>query len=155
MLRLRNLRLLLDKLKHPAGAGKRCLQLRHHAGDLIEGLRVLVGVAQKAGELPHADAPFDRQKSPKDPDARIDKAVDKARAGIGQRGEEDRLHVRLFQPAIDLAKPLHHLRLMAERLHHLLISDHLIDQRSLLASRLRLQFGHAESPLRDKARDKK
>ncbi len=58
-LRIRDLRLLLDKLKHPAGTCKRCLELRHHAGNLIKRLRVLVRVAQKAGELADTDAPPD------------------------------------------------------------------------------------------------
>ena len=36
---------LVDKLEHTARAGQGVLQLRHHAGDLVKGLGVLVGVA--------------------------------------------------------------------------------------------------------------
>ena len=36
---------LLDELEHTARAGQGVLQLRHHAGNLVKGLGVLVGVA--------------------------------------------------------------------------------------------------------------
>ena len=42
---IRHLRLLVDQLKDPRRAGKRILQLRHNAGNLVEGLCVLVCIA--------------------------------------------------------------------------------------------------------------
>ena len=56
MLRLRRPRRGFDQLEHPPRAGQRVLQFRHHAGDLVKGLGVLVGVVQEAGEIAHGDA---------------------------------------------------------------------------------------------------
>jgi len=41
----RHLILGVQQLKHPGGAGQCILQLGDHAGDLVEGLCILVGVA--------------------------------------------------------------------------------------------------------------
>ena len=56
MLRLRRPRRGFDQLEHPPRAGQRVLQFRHHAGNLVKGLGVLVGVVQEAGEVAHGDA---------------------------------------------------------------------------------------------------
>ena len=43
--RVRRHRLLVDKIKDPGRAGQRVLKLRHHAGDLVKGLGILIGIA--------------------------------------------------------------------------------------------------------------
>ena len=45
VLRVGNLFGLVDELEDARGAGDGVLQLRHHAGDFVEGLGILVGVA--------------------------------------------------------------------------------------------------------------
>ena len=49
------LRLLLDKIKYPLCTGKRVLKFGHDAGNLVERLRILVRIGQKAGELSYTD----------------------------------------------------------------------------------------------------
>ena len=40
----RCLRLFFDQLKNPSGTGQGILKLCHHTGNLVEWLRVLIGV---------------------------------------------------------------------------------------------------------------
>ena len=46
---------LVDQLEDPCGAGQRVLKLRDHAGDLVEGLGVLVRVAEEARQSADRD----------------------------------------------------------------------------------------------------
>ena len=79
------------QLKHPGSAGQRILQLGDHAGDLVEGLGVLVGVAQKDAQLADGDAAAHGVQRARKPYARVHDVVDKAGGGVGQAGEEDGL----------------------------------------------------------------
>ena len=88
---VRNLRLFVYQGKNPARAGQRVLQLRHHPRDLVEGLGILVGIAQKAGKPSHADAPPDGHEGSEDAHSRIDQTVHKAGGRIGDGGEENGL----------------------------------------------------------------
>ena len=99
-------RLLLkvDDLEHAARRGHGALQFRHHAGDLVERLGVLVGVGQKAGERAHGHAAVQRQKRPEQAHQRVDHAVDKARAGVGDGGKEDGAQALAAQALVDLVE---------------------------------------------------
>ena len=44
VLRLRGALRGFNQFEHPSGTGQRVLQLRHHAGNLVEGLGILIGV---------------------------------------------------------------------------------------------------------------
>ena len=150
ILRLRRLRLFFDQVKDPLGACHRVLELRHHTGDLIERLRILIGVTQETGELADRQRAVYHAERTGDPDACINKAVDKTGGRISDRREKCRLQGRLPQPFVDLIKLLCHLLSPAECLDHFLVLHHLIDQARLLSADLRLQPEHGEGPSRDK-----
>ena len=76
------------------------------------------------------------------PDRSIDHAVDKPRDRVRERGEECRAQRRLFQPPIDLVELFKARLFVRECLHDLLIADHLVHMRRLLAARLRLKLEH-------------
>ena len=73
------LRRFLDELEDAVGAGKRILQLRYHAGNFVEGLRILVGIAEETCQLADGDAALHGAERARHADARIDERVDKAR----------------------------------------------------------------------------
>ena len=54
---------LIQQLKDPARGGQRVLEFRNYPCDLIKGLRVLVGVGEKAGKLSHGQASSDDSKN--------------------------------------------------------------------------------------------
>ena len=151
---LRQLRLLCDQLENTGRAGQRVLQLGHDAGNLVERLCVLVGIAQKTGELADRDPAGNRRERARQADAGIYEAVDKARRRVGRGGKEDRLQRAFFQPVVDLVKALEHLVLLAERLYHLLVPQHFVDQSGLLAARPRLELEHRVGLLGDERRYK-
>ena len=76
----------IEQRKDPSRGGKGGLQLRHHTGDLVEGLHVLVRVAEEALHLAyrerrrlarhHAQAAHDGNHG-------IDDVVDDAGRGVG------------------------------------------------------------------------
>ena len=69
---LRGLRRFLDELEDAVGAGQRILQLRYHAGNFVEGLRILVGIAEEACQLADGDAAVHGAERARHADARID-----------------------------------------------------------------------------------
>ena len=141
-LRIRNLRRLIDQLKHPRGTGDGILKLRHHTGYLIERFRILVCVAQKRRQLPdRKGSAYDRECSD-NPDAGIDKAVDKPGCRVRDRRVEDRLQRCVGQSVIDLIKIRDNVRSLIICLDHPLALDHLIDQSCLLSPDCRLLLEH-------------
>ena len=83
--RVRLLRRFLDQRKDAPRAGKRVLQLRHHAADFVKRLGVLCSIAQEHGKLTHGEraARRNRRQRAGQRNAGIDQRVDKARRGIG------------------------------------------------------------------------
>ena len=128
-----------DKLENSVRTSKRVLQLGYNARDLVEGLGVLCGVGEEArksadsyAEPTRADADQRTRKR----DERINRTVYKSRAGVCERREEYRLERRLAEPCIYLVKACLRLIFIAERHNRLVITDHLVDKRGLLASDL-------------------
>ncbi len=151
----RGLILGIQQLKHPRGTGKSILQLGHHTGDLVEGLGVLVGVAQEHAQLTDGDAAAHCIQRTHQTHAGIDDIVDKAGGRVGQAGEEDGFQAHRLQAAVHLIKGGKALGFVPERLHDLLPLDHLVDQRSLLAAHLALALEVAVAALCKKAGDYK
>ena len=140
--RVRLLRRLVDQLKDAARARQRVLQLRDDAGDLVERLGVLVRVGEEARQPADGQRPADDAQRARQAHTRIHQRVDEACARVGQRGEEHCPQRAGAQPLVDLVKLLERARLMTECLHQLLLADDLVDERGLLAARLRLQAEH-------------
>ncbi len=159
--RLLHLRRLLYQRKNTRCARKRVLKLRKYAGNLIKGLGVLVGIAQKAGKRSHGDTadsrdkPSDGRKCSRYTDTGVYKAVDKPCGRIRQGGKESRIQGIFCQLFIDFIKAGQRLVFIGKSLHHLLISYHFIYQRRLLAPRLRLQLKHFIGSSGNKRRHKK
>ena len=152
---LRHLIFGVQQLKHPGSAGQRILQLGDHTGDLVEGLGVLVGVAQKNAELADGDAAAHGVQRTHKAHARVHDVVHKAGGGVGQTGEEDGLQAHLLQLPVHRVKGGKALSLVAKGLHHLLPFDHLVDQRGLLAAHGALALEVAVAALCQKARHHK
>ena len=150
---LRGLRRFLDKLEDAVGAGQRILQLRYHAGNFVEGLRILVGIAEEACQLADGDAAVHGAERARHADARIDERVDKARGRIRDGREENGAQRALAQPLVDLVKAALCAFLIAEGLHDLLIADHLVDDAGLLAAGGGLLLEHGVGLAGDKARN--
>ena len=134
VLRLRHLVLGIQQLEHTGRAGQCVLQLGDHAGDLVEGLGVLVGIVQEDAQLADGDAARHSVNGTHQTDTCINDVVHKAGGGVGHAGEKDGLQAHALQAAIHLVKGGKALGLVAEGLHHLLALDHLVDQRGLLAA---------------------
>ena len=150
--RVGDLRRLVDELEDPRGAGQRVLQLGDDAGDLIEGLGVLVGIAEEARQPADRDGPRHRAQRPGKAHAGVDDIVDDAGRGVRHRREEGRAHGRGGQAVIDLVKLRKALGLMRERLHDALAAELLIDERGLLAAGLGLRLEHGVGVPRDELR---
>ena len=86
-----------QQVEEAGGTGDRVLQLRDDLGDVVEGLGVLVGVAEEGREAADAHAATEHHEGSEDTDARIDKVVDEAGARVGEGGIEDSLELALAQ----------------------------------------------------------
>ncbi len=81
----------VEQRQHAAGGGKGRLHLRDHARDLVEGLHVLVGVAEEALHLAHGERAGharDHADAAHDGHYGIGDVVDEARRGVGERAYE-------------------------------------------------------------------
>ena len=152
VLRLRGTLRGLDQLKHPARAGQGVLQLRDHAGNLVEGLGVLVGVVQEAGEIAHGNAAANGNQRTGQSHPRVDHGVDEPGAGVHQRGEENGFQRGRLQPAVNLVKLLHTGVLMPKGPDDLDVADGFVNQPRLLAPGDGLQAEHGIGPGSDKIR---
>ena len=146
ILRLRGTLRGLDQLEHPSGTGQSVLQLGDHAGNLIEGLGILVGVVQEAGQVAHGNAAADGDESTGQAHPRVHHGIDEPGAGIYQRGEENRPQGSLLQPSVDLVELLHGGVFMPEGADHLDVADGLINQAGLLAPGHGLEPEHGIGP---------
>ena len=90
-----------QQVEEAGGAGDRVLQLRDDLGDVVEGLGVLVGIAEEGREAAHGHAAAENHEGTEDADARIDEVVDEAGARVGEGGVEDRLELALAQVLAD------------------------------------------------------
>jgi len=151
--RIGRLRGLVDQFKDAPRAGQRVLQLRHHAGDFVERLGVLVGVREEARQPADGQAAVDGGQRARKADRRVHQRIDEARAGVGQGGEERRLERAVAQALVHLVERSKGLRLVAEGLNELLLADGLVDERGLLAARHGLQAEHRIRPLGDEVGD--
>ena len=134
VLGFRDLVVGVQQLKDAGRTGQRVLQLGDHAGDLVEGLGVLVGVVQEHAQLADGDAAAHSVQGTHQAHTGVHDVIHKAGGGVGHAGEEDRFQAHVLQPAVHFVKGIQALGFMAEGLHHLLALDHLVDQRSLLAA---------------------
>ena len=147
--RVRRLRRLVDQFKHAPRACHRVLQLGHDAGNVVEGLCVLVGIAEEDGKSAHCDAACHSDQRARERHAGIDDAVDKARDRICQRGKKCRAQGVFFESAVNFVKCLNRLPLARKCLHDPLAIQHLADQRRLFTERLRLKLEHIIRSCRD------
>ena len=151
---VRLLGLLVDDRKDALGAGQGGLQLGDDAGNFIERLGILVGVGQKAGERADGKAARDAAQSADQRHRRVHHAVDKAGAGVGQRGVELRLDPHIVKVVVDGVKLLLGALLIPEGLDHLLLTDQLLDAAAELALDGALLAEHIKRMLGDKGRHK-
>ena len=140
---------LVDQLEDPCGAGQRVLKLRDHAGDLVEGLGVLVRVAEEARQPADRDRACHGAERAGKADAGINNIVNDARGRVRHGRKERRTHGRRRQTVVDLVKLAQALVLVRESLHDALAAQLLVDQRGLLPARLGLQLEHGIGMPRD------
>ncbi len=76
---------LVEQLEEPCCAGKRVLELGDDLRDVVEGLRVLVCVAEKRREPAYRERAVDGGERSEDPDSGIDEGVHEARGGVDER----------------------------------------------------------------------
>ena len=82
VLLFRNLRRRVDQLEQTRRARNRVLQLRDNAGNFIERLRVLIGIAQKARQHAHRHAAGQHRQRARQANARIYDRIDESRRRI-------------------------------------------------------------------------
>ena len=140
---------LVDQLEDPCGAGQRVLKLRDHAGDLVEGLGVLVRVAEEARQPADRDRACHGAERTGKADAGINNIVNDARGRVRHGRKERRTHGRRRQTVVDLVKLAQTLALVRESLHDALTAQLLVDQRGLLPACLGLQLEHGIGMTRD------
>ena len=75
----------IDELEKPLRTGKGALQLRNDAGDLVEGLRVLVGVTEESRKPADGQPAADDAQRAEHRDAGVDDRIHKAGGRICQR----------------------------------------------------------------------
>ena len=156
--RIRLLRRRLDQLKQAGGTRQRVLQLRDDAGNLVEGLGILAGVGQEAGQHTdgqrHAADRVQADQSSEQRGAGIHQIVDKAGKGIGQGGVEGRAAGYGLQPPVDFIKIRYRLVLVRKGGDYLVTADQLVHKGGLLgADTGLLGKQHAGAP-RHKGRNK-
>ena len=133
---------LVHQRKDTSSAGDSVLQLGDNAGNFIERLGVLVGIAEENRQAADRNGTCHGRHGTRKANTGIDHAGDKARDRVRQRGEERRTERCLTQCLVQRAEARLGARLIAERLHDLLPVDHLVEEGRLLAARLRLLAEH-------------
>ena len=139
----------VNQLEDAARASQRVLQLRHHAGNFVKRLGILVCVREEARQAADGQMAADGRQRARKADRGIYQRVDKARAGVGQRREERRLERTLAQTLVDFVERGERLVFVAECLNELLLADGLVNQRGLFAARGGLQAEHGVGSLGD------
>ena len=139
----------VNQLEDAARASQRVLQLRHHAGNFVKRLGILVCVREEARQAADGQMAADGRQRARKADRGIHQRVDKARAGVGQRREERRLERTLAQTLVDFVERGERLVFVAECLNELLLADGLVNQCGLFAARGGLQAEHGVGSLGD------
>ena len=98
-LRVLCLRRLVDELKHTPRAGHRVLKLGHNAGNVVEGLRVLVRVAEEHGKSTHRNTARNRHQRARQRHAQH------ARHPDGHDGRDEPLGQRAHWPSAICCPP--------------------------------------------------
>lgn len=114
------------------------MQLGHNAGDFVEGLGVLAGVAEENAQITHGDAAADRRQRADERDCRIDDVVDQTGGGVREAGEERCVQADAPQFIVDAVKIAQRGGFVPEGLHDLLPFNQLVDERRLLPAHTRL-----------------
>ena len=130
--------ILIQQGENARGAGEGVLQLGHNAGDFVEGLGVLAGVAEENAQVAHGDAAADRRQRADERDRRIDDVVDQTGGGVREAGEERRVQADAPQFIVDAVKIAQRGGFVPEGLHDFLPFNHLVDERRLLHAHTRL-----------------
>ena len=147
--RVRLLLTLVEQLEEARRAGKGVLELRDHLGDVVEGLRVLVGIAEKCREAADGKRPIDGRERTEDAHACIDERVHEARRGVDERRVEDGAEARLCEAIVDLLEAALGNILGVEGLHHALAAHVLLDEGRELAPPRALVMEVGVAPARD------
>ena len=145
--RFRCLWFLLNEFKDAARTGNGILKLGNHTGNLIEGLGILVCIAQETSQLSDRHSAAHGCQCSRNSHTRVHKTVYKAGGRVCDRGKEDRPQGIFLKAAIDFIKPGTRLLLMTKCLNYLLVADHLVDQRCLFTSCLGLLPEHIKGML--------
>ena len=133
---------LVNQVKHALRTSQRVLQLGHNVRNVIERLRVLVGVVQKDRQLAHRDAAGNGDERTQHADSGVDQRIHKAGAGVRGRGEERRLDAALLQIEVDLIEAFLGAALIAERADKMLVADQFFDQTRHFGAGLALHLEH-------------
>ena len=110
--------------------GESRLNLRDHAGDLVERLRVLIGIREEGLNAAHRERggpTSDNAHAPHDRYDGVDHVVHGARPRIGQRAQELRALAGNIELLVEGVEPLEHLVAMGEHVHELLAPHELLD----------------------------
>ena len=133
---------LVNQVKHALRTSQRVLQFGHNVRNVIERLRVLVGVVQKDRQLAHRDAASNGDERAQYADGGVDQRIHKAGAGVRGRGEERRLDAALLQIEVDLIEAFLGAALIAERADKMLVADQFFDQTRHFGAGLALHLEH-------------
>ena len=85
-------RRLVNQRKNPLCRHQRILKFRHYPGNFIERFRILIGIVQKASQLPHSNGSPNSQQRSDDSYRCIDNGIYKPSGWIYNRRKERRLH---------------------------------------------------------------
>ena len=107
ILRFRCLRFFLDKFKDTTRTGDSILKLSDDAGNLIKRFRILICIAQEAGQLSDRHSAAHGCQCSRNSHTRVHKTVYKAGGRVGDRGKEDRPQRIFLKAAIDFIETGH------------------------------------------------
>ena len=136
-----DLRLRINELEETVSADDCILKLGYNAGDFVEGLGVLVGVAEENGKTADRECRGvgnDGKRADKS-DTRIYDTVDDARCGVNEGGIEHRLERAFFKLAVHSLKGLDRLGFVSVSAYDLFVADDLVDESGLVTADLRLR----------------
>ena len=118
-------RRLIDHGKHALCRCYSVLQFRNYAADLVERLRVLVGIGEKACQLSNGNDTDQRYVSgcsqcAADTYSSVNQCVDKSCHRVSDRAEKCRLCTCLLQLGVECIKAVFCTALIGKCLYHLL-----------------------------------
>ena len=131
-------RRLIHQLHQPPCRGHSRLQLCHDAGDFVEGLGVLVGIAEEAGQLTYRHAAVHRRQCAGNADRCIHQTINEAGQRVGKRRINLRLIAPHVQTTVDFPQLLFAFFFMTEELDQLLACYHFLHMAAQFALDLAL-----------------